>query len=853
MTDPHPLHDYLSEKLAEHLQRRRVVVWYDPRREFEPFVGELCEGGPPAACRLQCVRVAGIEAQLAVFRGSFLEVRAIVEPVVSGDSPAPLVVYAPGAGRDAHGSLLMELETAGHRHEPQLKRQARNVFLRQGVSDGVIDGMLATENLSYADAVGLLEGGRGTNGSSLLKLVFPSVGGNESLVAAWLADPSKDAAIDAKGARDELFALLSSRLGLELKPEPSLSDARTRVLRYALVGEFRLDLAGDPPASLGMIPMPQTKEQRELLRAVAAVLRSEHAEAYVDLADAVEKELALASIDLAPEKLGRIDTFRFEERALLAHAGRLTVAGEWDEAAAVVEARHRSFWADRDAGRQAQWEVCRLMAELGLQVDAVSGGLDATTDAAAWVARYTADDGWFRCDLVHRSLEAMAASSNIEPDLEAALEHVRRRHEDLLHAMASRFSRALEASGWAVPGVLHQTAVYPEVVAPVGARVAYVLVDAMRYEMGVELRRQLQDAENVVLRPAVAALPTITPVGMAALLPGASADFAVAEEKGHVAARVEGRPLRNLADRQKHLEAAVPGVVDLDIGRLLAMRTGKLRERIADAPLVVVRSQEIDALGETATALIARQLIDTAIGNVARAVHRLASVGVEYFVVAADHGHQFSLAKGEHMRTDNPKGDRVGLHRRCWIGRGGSTPPGAFRVSAPDLGYDSDVDFVFPEGAGVFRSGGGLEFHHGGVSLQELIIPVLSFRIPARSAEAAAGVKVEMSGYPDAVTNRTFGVTLRCGAGQADLFGPDEVNVRPLLLAGEEQVGEAGMAVNAEFDRAARTVQLKPGEKASVAMVLKREDCDRVRVVIQDVATSAVLASSDDLPVRLGI
>lgn len=39
--DLHPLHDHVSRQLADKLKARRIVVCYDPRREFEPFVAEL--------------------------------------------------------------------------------------------------------------------------------------------------------------------------------------------------------------------------------------------------------------------------------------------------------------------------------------------------------------------------------------------------------------------------------------------------------------------------------------------------------------------------------------------------------------------------------------------------------------------------------------------------------------------------------------------------------------------------------------------------------------------------------------------------------------------------------------------
>jgi bisphosphoglycerate-independent phosphoglycerate mutase (AlkP superfamily) len=55
---------------------------------------------------------------------------------------------------------------------------------------------------------------------------------------------------------------------------------------------------------------------------------------------------------------------------------------------------------------------------------------------------------------------------------------------------------------------------------------------------------------------------------------------------------------------------------------------------------VIVRSQEIDMVGETG-AYHARQVMDTVIDNLARAIRKLAGLGVEHTVVSADHGHVF--------------------------------------------------------------------------------------------------------------------------------------------------------------------------------------------------------------------
>ena len=41
-------------------------------------------------------------------------------------------------------------------------------------------------------------------------------------------------------------------------------------------------------------------------------------------------------------------------------------------------------------------------------------------------------------------------------------------------------------------------------------------------------------------------------------------------------------------------------------------------------------------------------------------------------------------------------------------------------------------------GSGVFKAGGDLAFHHGGPSLQEMVIPVVTVRMKARETERSS-------------------------------------------------------------------------------------------------------------------
>ncbi len=852
----HAFHRYLCKQLGEQLLRRRVVVFYDPRREFGPFVDELPEAGPGLG---QLPRVfldsqPDPTAHLARFDGSFFGLRASVEPVAKLNNPDFLIIYLPGVVRDRKNSVLMELETGGTRYEPQLKRLARNV-LRQYHTDGDIDQLLASETVTYQDIADFLQQSeRGATQPSMLRTIFGGLS-SEDLLARWLADDAEDNVIAEKNATGELLKLIESRLGYELDSATSIGFARGKVVRYVLANDFRSDLNCDPPSIISIVPAPGTSEQLNRVRDVVARLRAAHSAAYQELADQAEATLGLSTAGINPAHIGSVDTFRFEEKALLGYADALIARKKYAEALDIISHRSRSFWIDRDVARRAQWDACRFMAELGHAVEEIHPEVSqfaskAGTSAARWLEAYTKPRGWHRLDLLHRSLEAWVAKMNDEPEAEKGLGVVRRHHEDVLKKMAEGFSRAFAQSGWTIPGALHQTRIYTDVVKTMGGRVAYFLVDAMRYEMGVDLAQQLQHSKDVTVRPAIAVLPSITPLGMAALLPEASSSYSVVVHRGHLAARIGDTVMPSLAERMRYLRAVRGDAKDLDLGNLLQRTTKSLTRSLDGVSLLVVRSQSIDGLGEMDGGLVARQIMDTVVGNIARAVRKLAKLGFDAFVITADHGHQFTLRKGEDMQIDNPGGKKVDLHRRCWAGHGGQTPPGCLRVSGAELGYDTDLEFIFAESLSVFRAGGDLSFHHGGVSLQELVVPVVSLRLPTQEATQRSVAVAQLADVPESVANRTIGVRVVLSA---TLFQTEPVSLRVVLVSEGEEVGQAGMALDAEFDRTTGVLQVMPGTEVTVGLMLIRDDCKSVRIVVQDPTNDAVLDQSDELPVKLGI
>ena len=701
-----------------------------------------------------------------------------------------------------------------------------------------LDEMLKSDNLTYADLARMTQDETAAEGASLLKSVF---GGSDTLaiLTTWIGDPEKDGELDAKGALGELRSAALARLGVTLPGDGTNARMRSIAARYVLANEFRSrpgrpgqeragsDLAQEYPRDRR--PRTNKRPFGKWLSAFGSVTRRLTRPSPT----ASKPNWACQPRRSTAADLGAIDTFRFEEAAVVSACFDLIAEEKFSEASGLMASREESFWVNLDVGRKTVWAVCRLMVDLGLvAASACETIAKSNGNPSLWVERYvsTGGDGWYLLDHAQRRLEGFLASVE-DPIDERAVAKIRAVYENAVRRMTDGFVKAFQKSDWTVPGVLQQTRIWSDVVASRPVPVAYLLVDAMRYEMGQELVGRLAQATEVVIRPAIAALPSITPVGMAALLPGAAGTFSVVTSKGKFGASVDGTFLPDLAARQKFMKSRVPDLVDLELDEVLSSNAKALQKKIGDAKIVVVRSTEIDGAGENTSTFYARRIMDRVVEDLARCLQRLAAVGIGEAVITADHGHLFFAEdRDPSMRIDAPGGETVDLHRRCWIGRGGTTPPGSVRVSGPKLGYNSDLEFAFPTSTAVFKSGGDLAYHHGGPSIQELVIPVITAKLRVDGAAKAEKNAVTVAHDFDAVTNRIFTIRIELGGASKNLF-ENARKLRPLVLSDDKPVARAAIATGAALEDGRLT--LGPGVQATVAFMLTDDEVKTVRIQVR--------------------
>lgn len=840
--------DHLLQLLETHIDRHGVVVWYDPQSHYSDVVTTL--SWPDTAVHR--------------YQGSFFLLRHKIEPYLAQDQVPRLLVYV-DTGRSTTGHALAEVEAAGVVLEPGAPGERDTALATIGctvltdtLSPQALEEVLRNESLTLADLDRISQGAGPVTG--VLSLVFGASASPSDVALTFMANPDVDDAIIAKSAQGDLAALLGEAFGLPEPASQSLSDLRILLMRHVLLTDFRAALPDEAASEvLVTAPFPGAQWQVEACQRLAARWRDsvQHRAAYKAVAHQMEQDYAIHSLDLPWETQVRAQTFPSIEALLLDRAERQILDGTYAEVVALAEQRQNSFWnVDENALR---WSLIRVVASLLTSCTEVEEALKTQPwSAGEMITAYAQStergaEPWCVLDTLHRHMERLYAGPGSTPTLDQAVWKAREAYTAVMHRMAELFSDALARTQFQVPEIAQQINIFREQVAPrvQKGKVAYLWMDALRFEMAREFLAGLSEASRTTLIPALAAAPTLTAVGMAALLPDAERGLGLVEVGGQLASEVNGQPLRVRRERVEYLAQRGGYAVEfLTLADVL--KPGRtVKECIGRAQLVVVTSQEIDQTAEQQPPYLARSLMDDLLIHIKRALHNLAELGVSTFVIVSDHGFLFGDELASDMLIDPPDGQTVKLTQRVWIGRGGTTPPGCLRVKASDVGVGGDLEFVFPPGLASFKVRGGADpYCHGGLSLQELIVPIAVVQM-APAEVPLAHVTFSLTMERPRVTSRVF--TVAASYTVTSLFDVTSQWVRCMAQHRGEAVAHAVAAAYGYDDRT-REVTLEKDRVNYITLMMTREVTQGpLTVLLVDPETEAELARLENVEVEIAI
>jgi PglZ domain len=653
----------------------------------------------------------------------------------------------------------------------------------------------------------------------------------EILVAFLAPAENQAAALDSDGSwQTEFRGFCADVLGYTIKSKgQKWGTLSSELWRFMLFSEFAFDLPGELPVSLRDVPRA-AKTFSTLVLAVCKNLRDSerHHARYMEQADHVAGELKLETAMQGIEDLGVLDTFAFKERCFLRVFVKAALAGELGKAQKLTTERRASIWV-KHTDRQLAWTIAERALELMTKADDLATGLESEGKGVTGSFDFYAKRG-FLLDTLQRSFEQAVADCYGSTDgLDDLIEAARQKYQSFAEALQAKFIDAVVSEGWPASGRGRSTEVFDRWVAPAlkehGKRIAFFLVDALRYELGVELERQISKEGACELTAVCAQLPTITRVGMAALMPEANENLRLTREADKLVPTLKDRAVVVPNDRLDYVRSIYGdqcAMIDLD--ELLAMNVSpKKKPKLPDTVrLLLVKTTDIDELGEVNPAK-ARELMPRALKDILAGLGKLRKLGFDDVVIATDHG--FVLLPGQEAGDSVPKpsGDWLQVKDRCLLGSG-SANPACVVFPRQEVGIRGDFEsYAVPRSFGTFSR--RVPYFHEGLSLQECVLPVIAVRLKKEATTTFASIEVQISyktGKTSQVTTRLPLIDVSVFAG--DIFESNEIELRLEAWGKDPATGQERVvgepASSEHVHPATGLVRVKPGQAIKVPIRL---------------------------------
>ena len=368
----------------------------------------------------------------------------------------------------------------------------------------------------------------------------------------------------------------------------------------------------------------------------------------------------------------------------------------------VLEAEHgpRRAWVWAKLGDAPLAEALKTLVTLAEAVTRPLGTGTPQTLAERYVA-----GAW---EIDAQALEVMAAGRSAADStaLHAALRPL---YRPWLEAAATEFQRAVLATGLPAPA--------PDPEAHPGQ--CWLFSDGLRFDLAKTLSVRLQNMGlNAELNWQFSALPGVTSTAKPAVSPvaaelSAASEFGVSYRGSKVTAEVLRRALR---------EAGFETLQGSDLG---------------DGSAAWTEYGNFDSLGHSQGWRLTQHLAQE-IGLLAERIGALLGSGFTEVRVVTDHG--WLLLPGGLDKLELPQHLTDARKGRCARLKPGATTD---QPTVP-WRFDPEVQIAVAPGLGVYLS--GQDYEHGGLSLQECVLPVLKVTKAVSAAQAELVLKVRWAG-----------------------------------------------------------------------------------------------------------
>jgi uncharacterized protein (TIGR02687 family) len=730
----------IHDSLKRVFQRHRLVFWYDATGEwldaFNAFSNEDVEK----------LTVAGNEFGT--------KVRVIQDP----NPDARFLIYAPTARpADADNWLLdllfqgyeykadkasLALEEVGLPHEFHHLAEEHAVYFNSAKRIQSLKELIGKDDQSRdieLKMMAVLAGTAPEVDTMLLRLLDRNVDGE--LIES---DPVEECFRPA--ALVEPFWKEVERLFNYTSDSPSLRDFAVSLFR------------GANPLDRGAMLHPHAKVFLQRWKDSQA-----HSVSFQMWSHRMEKELQVATaLSEASERveLGDWDTFEiFEKFSLHGLCQSFSKGAPANDLRAIIQQRRSSFWRPMHehgyAALEQALELRELLASAELAVDSIAGGVN----------RYVAS--WWKIDMAYRRCVRHLRRYGQVQVMEQISQWVDKAYvNNFLLPLADRWSdhvRQLET--WECPSVARQRDFFNRYVQPFlakGQKVFVIVSDALRYEAAAEFAERLLTANRwtAEIESVFGSLPSYTQLGMASLLPNEQ----VTVDASNATVMVDGRSATGTSNRAAILGASCDGkATGIQAEEFLELNTKTDgRALMRDHEVIYIFHNTIDKIGDAAgTEAKTFDAVEQAFEELELIIKKVANINGSNMLLTTDHGFLFQQDEvvSEDATPLPAAGEWTYRNRRFAIGKQIASNTTVKVFAGESLGLGDDWSAAFPLSLGRFPlQGSGKRYMHGGICLQEVVLPVV--KIHKARTDDTGRVDVDLLRVPTKITTGQVSLSL---------------------------------------------------------------------------------------------
>ncbi|CAM3140152.1 BREX-1 system phosphatase PglZ type A [Filibacter tadaridae] len=432
------------------------------------------------------------------------------------------------------------------------------------------------------------------------------------------------------------------------------------------------------------------------------------------------------------EKVAEADTFRAFDENVIHYLQKQLISGanQFDSYEELIKKRRRLHWYPEYQHDYEAIEYARCLSKFAHEKNRHIPEQPANELFQLY------ENDYFQADLYYRKFYTAYDRVKNKERLSALQTIV----EDLytnwfLQELSVKWTSSLERQqhqGWPLKEIEQQSNFYRTYVQPYvsgGERLFVVVSDALRFEVAKELIDTLNHERkaSTTLKAIQSVVPSYTDLGMAALLP-------------HNKIRYEGQDVfvdgiraTGIANRKKILNRSVEETFALTYQDFIVRSRSELRQLLVGKKLIYIYHNEIDARGDhAATEMGVFEAVDDTMNDIRLIINQLVNaVSASTIMITADHGFIYQRDQLEKRDKIPKEVDDARISTRRFILSDQEVNVDSTLTYSMDYILESDQQLyaTVPKGADRFQvQGAGANYVHGGAMLQEIVVPVITFK-----------------------------------------------------------------------------------------------------------------------------